>query len=422
MHFTKWATKPRGGRPELAGALRLTAEEKAILSGEQGPGAKKAMEIVVALAKIYGAADLVPVASSQVSGVSFKNLGQAGLEFLQEWAAMGGRARVPSSLNPAGADLQAWREMGFPEEFVRQQSAVIDAYVALGVAPTLTCTPYQAGSLPAFGQHLAWAESSAVAYANSVLGARTNREGGPSALASAIVGRTARFGLHLDQGRQPSSVFDVRCSIRSEADLGALGTLIGRPMRNRVPYLRLAEELPPRCDLKTLGAAMAASGAVGLYHVEGLTPEAKLGIVAAAGLPVVAVDGLEAGYRLLDGTATEIDLVSIGCPHASLSEIGAMADALAGQRLRAELWVTTARPIRDAAAAAGLVAQIEASGGRVVADTCLVVAPVAAFGFRSMATNSAKMAFYTPSHSGMAVRFGSLEQCVEAALTGRWLP
>ncbi len=193
-------------------------------------------------------------------------------------------------------------------------------------------------------------------------------------------------------------------------------------MRNRVPYLRLAEELPRGCDLKTLGAAMAASGAVGLYHVEGPTPEAKLGIVATAGLPVVAVDGLEAGYRLLDGTATEIDLVSIGCPHASLSEIGAMADALDGRRLRAELWVTTARSIRDAAAAAGLVARIEASGGRVVADTCLVVAPVAAFGFRSMATNSAKMAFYAPSHSGLAVRFGPLEQCVEAALTGHWLP
>jgi len=406
----------------MADALRITAEEKAILTGEQGPGAKKAMEIVVALAKIYGATDLVQIASAQVSGVSFKNLGQAGLEFLQDWGAMGGRARVPSTLNPAGADLEAWREMGFPEEFVCQQRAVIDAYVALGVAPTLTCTPYQTGNTPTYGQHLAWAESSAVAYANSVLGARTNREGGPSALAAAIVGRTARFGLHLDLGRQPASVFDVRCPIRSEADLGALGILIGRQMRNRVPYLGFAEELPPRCDLKTLGAAMAASGAVGLYHVEGLTPEARLGAVTTAGLPVVTVDGLDAGYRLLDGTPTEIDLVSIGCPHASLPEIAAMADSLDGRRLRTELWVTTARPIREAAAAAGLVARIEASGGKVVADTCLVVAPVAAFGFRAMATNSAKMAFYTPAHSGLAVRFGSLEQCVEAALTGRWKP
>jgi len=406
----------------VADALQLTAEEKAILAGEQGLGAKSAMEIVVALAKIYGAADLVPVASAQISGVSFKNLGQAGLEFLQEWAARGGRVRVPSTLNPAGADLQAWREMGFPEEFVRQQNAVIAAYVALGVAPTLTCTPYQAGNAPAFGQHLAWAESSAVAYANSALGARTNREGGPSALAAAIVGRTARYGLHLDQGRQPACVFDVRCPVRSEADLGALGTLIGQQMRNRVPYLGLEEEIPPRCDLKTLSAAMAASGAVGLYHVEGLTPEAKLGFVTTAGLPVVTVNGLEAGYRLLDGTVTEIDLVSIGCPHASLSEIEAMADALDGRRLRTEMWVTTARPIREAAAAAGLVERIESAGGKVVADTCLVVAPIAAFGFRAMATNSAKMAFYTPAHSGLSVRFGSLEQCVEAGLTGRWQP
>ena len=406
----------------MAGVLRLTVEEEAILDGEQGPGAQKAMAIVVALAKIYGAADLVPVASAQVSGVSFKNLGQAGLEFLQEWAALGARAQVPAALNPAGADMHAWRELGFSEEFVQSQAAVIKAYQSLGVQPTLTCTPYQVGITPSPGQHLAWAESSAVSYANSVLGARTNREGGPGALAAAIAGRTARFGLHLDEGRQPAAVYEVRCAIRSEADLGALGTLTGQQVRNRVPYLRLATELPPQCDLKTLGAAMAASGAVGLYHLEAVTPEAKAGSIRTAGLPIVAVDSLDAGYRALDGTATEVDLVSIGCPHASLAEIAAIADELNGRRLKAKLWVTTARPIRDLAARAGLVPRIEASGGCVVADTCLVVAPVAALGFRSLATNSAKMAIYTRSHSGLPVRFGPLEQCLEAALTGRWRP
>lgn len=404
----------------MGDSLRLTAEEDALLAGEQGPGVQKAMAIVATLARIYGAADLVPIASVQVSGVSFKNLGKAGLEFLREWAGMGARARVSATLNPAGADLAAWRELGFPEAFVLQQLAVIDAYVGLGVLPTLTCTPYLTGHIPGYGEHIAWAESSAVCYANSVLGARSNREGGPSALAAAIVGRTARYGLHLDEGRRPTVVIEVRCPVRSESDLGALGTLVGQQVRNRVPYLRFGSELPPGSDLKVLGAAMAASGAVGLFHVEGATPEAKTGVVDAAGLPVLVVDSLEAGYRALDGTCAEIDLVSIGCPHASLGEIEAIADALDGQRLRAALWVTTARKTRDAAVAAGTVARIEEAGGRVVADTCLVVAPMAPLGFHSLATNSAKMALYTPSHSGMAVRFGTLEQCLRAALTGRW--
>ena len=163
-----------------------------MLAGEAGPGVQKAIEIVVALGRIYGAADLVAVTSVQVAGVSYKNLGDAGLEFLQEWAAQGARARVPATLNPAGMDLASWRELGFSEAFARRQEAVIAAYVALGITLTCTCTPYLVGHVPEFGQHVAWAESSAVSYANSVLGARTNREGGPSALAAAITGRTAQ--------------------------------------------------------------------------------------------------------------------------------------------------------------------------------------------------------------------------------------
>ena len=404
----------------MGGELRLTAEEKRLLAGDGGPGVQKAMAIVAALGRIYGAADLVPIVSAQVSGVSFKNLGQAGLEFLQDWAGMGARARVAATLNPAGADLQAWRELGFPAEFVQQQQAVIDAYVALGIQPTCTCTPYLIGHAPAFGEHLAWAESSAVSYANSVLGARTNREGGPSALAAAIAGRTARYGLHLDEGRQPTAVIEVGCPVRSEADLGALGYLVGQSVRNGVPYFRFPDALPPGCDLKTLGAAMAASGAVGLFHVEGVTPEASSGAIRTTGLPVRTLADLAAGYQALNGTSTQIDLVSLGCPHASLEEIAAIAAFLEGRHVRAALWVTTARLTRARAVEAGLVARIEAAGGRVVADTCLVVAPMAALGYRSLATNSAKMAFYVPSYSGLAVRFGPMDQCLEAALSGTW--
>jgi predicted aconitase len=415
-----WAN-PERGENRMGAEPALTAEERAMLAGEAGSGVQKAIEIVVALGRIYGAADLVPVRSVQVSGVSYKNLGQAGLEFLQEWAAQGGRAQVPATLNPAGMDLAAWQALGFSEVFARQQQAVIAAYVALGVTPTCTCTPYLVGHVPTRGAHIAWAESSAVSYANSVLGARTNREGGPSALAAAITGRTARYGLHLDENRRATAIVDVACPVVSAADLGALGYLVGRQVKNGVPYFRFRSWLPELAgELKALGAAMAASGAVALYHIAGVTPEARDEDLLSPGLPLLVVGDLAPAYAALNGAGVQIDLVSIGCPHASLAEIEAAADYLAGRRVRAALWITTARATHQAAEAQGLVARIEAVGGRVVADTCMVVAPVADLGFRTMATNSAKMAFYTPSHSGLGVRFGSTAQCLEAAVTGRW--
>jgi predicted aconitase len=402
--------------------MQLSVEEKAMLAGEAGPGVAKAMEIVVALGRIYGAGTLMPIASVQVSGVSYKNLGDAGLAFLDTWAAQGAKVRVPTTLNPAGMDLASWRELGFSEAFAQRQQAVIAVYTALGITPTCTCTPYLVGHAPAFGQHVAWAESSAVSYANSVLGARTNREGGPSALAAAITGRAACYGLHLDENRLATVVIDVRCPIRSESDLGALGYVVGQLVGNRVPYLRFWDSRPEDWELKTLGAAMAASGAVALYHIEGITPEARSGNVVQSGAETLVVGDLSPGYEALDGACEEIDLVSLGCPHASLAELRAVADHLEGRQLTAALWVTTARTMREAAESEGLVARIEDGGGRVVADTCMVVAPVADLGFRTLATNSAKMAFYAPAHSGLGVRFGPLMQCLEAAVTGRWSP
>jgi predicted aconitase len=317
-------------------------------------------------------------------------------------------------------DLDAWRELGFSPAFARQQEAVIAAYASLGVRSTCTCTPYLVGYVPEFGQHLAWAESSAVSYANSVLGARTNREGGPSALAAAITGRTARYGLHLAENRLATTIVEVRCPVRSEADLGALGYLVGRKVSSGVPYYRFRDWGLGDRYLKTLGAAMAASGAVALYHIEGLTAEARTGNVIGRDTQTLIVDDLAPGYAALNGPAEEVDLVSLGCPHASLAGLEAAAGFLAGRQVQSTLWITTARATREAAEKAGLVARIEAAGGRVVADTCMVVAPVASLGFRTMATNSAKMAFYAPAHSGLAVRFGPMEQCLEAAVRGRW--
>jgi len=406
-------------------AMNMTKEEHSMLDGAQGEGVRRAMEIVVALGTIYGAQDLVPVSHVQVSGVSYKNLGDAGLEFLRDWAAQGARVRVPTTLNPAGMDLRHWRELGFPPDFAMQQQAVLDAFSAMCIETTCTCTPYLVSYVPRLGDHIAWGESSAISYANSALGARTNREGGPGALAAAITGRTARYGLHLDENRIPTHLVDVRCPIHSESDWGALGYIVGKRVANGVPYLRGLD--PAACDvtsLKALGAAMAASGAVALYHVEGVTPEATNllpPIWNFKGQEIVIV-GLEEGYEALNTQSAvgTIDLVWIGCPHASLDEIESIAGRLVGRHVRSALWITAAHQVREEAESRGLVTRLESSGGRIVSDTCLVVAPVEALGFRSIATNSGKGAFYGPSHAHVAVRFGSLDQCLEAALTGEW--
>jgi predicted aconitase len=422
--------------------MRLTVEEQAMLAGDLGAGVRKAMEILVALGTIYGADDLVPVTSVQVAGVSYKNLGDAGLEFLAEWAAQGARVRVPTTLNPAGLDLERWRELGFDADFASrlghfasQQARVIQAFAGMGIRTTCTCTPYFVGNVPAPGDHIAWAESSAVSFANSVLGALTNREGGPSALAAAITGRTPRYGLHLWQSRRAQLVVEVRCPVSSLADFGALGTMVGRVARNRVPYFRGLDVPKFRISssdstvvyseasvdqLKALGAAMAASGAVALYHIEGVTPEANEPGIILPEAESFVIESVKEGYAMLDGGGDEIDLVWIGCPHASLHELAQVIELLDGRQIRAALWVTMAREVRGEAERAGLVAALEAMGGQVVADTCLVVAPVKELGFRRMATPSGKGAYYAPSHSGLAVRYGTLEACIEAAVTGYW--
>jgi len=407
--------------------MRLTSQEQAMLAGEMGPGVRQAMEIVTALGRIYGAQRLVPVTSVQVAGVSYQNLGDAGLEFLAAWAAQGAHVRVPTTLNPAGMDLSRWRALGFEARFAQRQQAVIDAFAQMGVTTTCTCTPYLVGNRPQPGDHVAWAESSAVSFANSVLGARTNREGGPSALAAAITGRTAAYGLHLDAHRRATLRVQVRCPVRSLADVGALGYLVGKKARNRVPFFQGIALRDPDL-LKALGAAMAASGAVALYHIAGVTPESASGAdVLAPDAEWLAVDDLAPGYAALsqgtglaDVTQTPIDLVWVGCPHASLAEIQQVVTLLRGRPVRSTLWVTTAQAVRDQAAARGLVAAIEACGGQVVADTCVIVAPVHELGFRTMATPSGKGAYYGPSHAGLTVYYGTLARCIEAAVEGQW--
>jgi predicted aconitase len=407
--------------------MHLTAEEQSWLAGDAGPALQRAAEIIVALGKIYGAERLIPVESVQISGVSYRNLGPAGLAFLQQWAAEGARVRVPTTLNPAAMDLVNWRMQGFDPDFAEKQQAVIDAFARMGVGdgcPVPSCTPYLVGNVPSPGDHVAWAESSAVSYANSVLGARTNREGGPGALAAALLGRTGAYGLHLDANRRATLRVEVQAPPRTIADYSALGAVVGKAAGQHVPLfvgLPLTRGDPLWQEkLKALGAAMAATGAVALYHVADVTPEARADGVSPPKHETLTVNALTSGYAMLSDPGDAVDLVWIGCPHASLPEIARIAERVAGRRLAIPLWITCARPVLEAAAAQGHAATLEAAGARLIADACMAIAPVQALGFDAVATPSAKGAFYLRNLAGVAAHFGPLEQCLDAAIKGRW--
>ena len=410
--------------------MKLSKRGQDMLCGKLGAGAAKGMEILAALGRIHGARDTVPVDSVQVSGVSYGNIGEHGLAFLEEWAAMGSKAVVPATMNPGGADRRLWKSLGFSAAYIRKQERVIGALERLGIKPTLTCTPYHVGFAPKFGRHVAWAESSAVCFANSVLGARTNREGGPSAIAAALTGLTPRHTLHTDAGRLPTRVVDVRCPVKTAADAGALGYLIGKlaaaDRGGGVPYITGAkppESLERLSWLKALGAGMAASGSVGLFHLEGVTPEAKAhgSKLAKAAKQRCVIQSLATGRRALNSGKGRIDVVAVGCPHASPDDLARILGLLRGRKAKIPFWIFTAEDVRKRAEKEGVAAELERCGAALLADTCMVVAPLKELGIRTLATDSAKAAFYLPSHHGARVYFGSLEENVEAAVRGWWL-
>lgn len=397
--------------------MYLTQEEQDLFEGKAGRAARKSMEILVALGTIYGAERMVLVTSVQVAGVSFDNLGEAGLQFLTDMADGGGQARVLTTLNPAGMDVENWAALGISPEFARDQQRVIEAFARMGVLTTCTCTPYLAGNQPRFGEHIAWAESSAVCYANSVLGARTNREGGPSALAAALTGRTPAYGFHLDEVRRPGLTVQVEAGLAGTQDFGALGKVAGEKMEaagvKPVIYLRGIKEASLE-ELKSLCASLATYGGAALFHIEGLTPEA--GRFSPPGETLVINQfNLDSAARSLDDAGLEeVDFVSLGCPHLSIEEIARIAELLQGRQVNKEFWITTARPIKALADRMGYTEIIEASGARFAADTCCVVAPIRGR-FRAIATDSAKACYYAYAKNKFKTRFLPFDQVVEAA-------
>ncbi len=383
--------------------MYLTPFEEKLLNGECGTTYQKAIEILAALGDIYGADRLIPVKSAQIAGVSYKTIGEAGLEWISE---LKGKVAVPSLLNPAGMDRECWREMGISEDFADKQEKIIKAYEALGVRIECSCTPYNIfENLAGFGDHVAWSESSAVSYANSVIGARTNREGGPSALAAALIGKTPNYGFHLEENRKPDILIRVEAELHG-SDYGALGYIVGEIAGEKVPVFKLSS-IPAKDELKSLGAAMAASGAVALYHVTGVTPEAWKYKTPAE---TITIEEKEIKEVYSSG---EPDLIAFGCPHADAEELERLAHLLDGKKVKKEVWICTSRAIKNRNPE--LIQRIERSGAKVFCDTCMVVSP-ASERFTCVMVNSGKAYKYVPNLCGVKSVMATTEECIAAAV------
>ncbi|HEY83572.1 MAG TPA: DUF521 domain-containing protein [Chloroflexi bacterium] len=376
--------------------MKLNQKEQDMLNGREGPATQKAMEILTTLGRIYGAERMVPATSVQIAGVSYDNLGEAGLHFLQQMAEGGGRARVLTTLNPAGMDIENWQALGISPEFAKNQQRVLDAFAQMKVIATATCTPYLIGNTPHYGEHIAWAESSAVCYANSVIGARTNREGGPSALAASLTGVTPAYGFHLTENRRPAVTIKVQGKLPENNVFGALGKAIGQKLeaggKKIAPYIHGVPEASVE-NLKSFCASIATYGGVALFHMEGITPEAAQFSPPTETIVVTQAE-INAAIASMNMEASEAaDFVSLGCPHLSIKEVARIAELLEGKKVTKEFWITTARPVKQIADMMGYTATIEASGAKIAADTCCVVAPIKGR-FDTMVTDSAKACYY----------------------------
>ena len=406
---------------------RLTAEESAIASSAENSGAAMAMRIVAGAAKLLGAAKLIPINSAHIDGCLYH--GDSGTLFAEKLVAEGAKVSVPATLNVGALDLLNARHVRLPGPARDMAKRLMRAYEKLGCAPTFTCAPYQAGHRPAAGQDVAWGESNAVAFCNSVLGARTNRYGDFLDIACAISGRAPLCGLHLAQNRRASAIVDashLSKALRGEdAFYPVLGSWYGREMGNAIGVIEGLQGFATEDRLKAFGAAAASSGAVALFHVAGVTPEAPDAAAILHGetpervIKVSAAMIASARAGLSTTASQAIDAVAIGSPHLSIEEFAALETALAGRKTLLPFFACTGRHVIKALEASGARARLERQGITLIADTCVVVTPILAAQKGVLMTNSGKFAHYAPGNTGYSVQFGALADCVESAMTGR---
>lgn len=409
--------------------LRLTDRDRAVLAGEAGPAARMALRIICRLAPVYGAAELLDITAAHIDSTVY--IGLAGLEFAERLAGLGARVVVPTTLNVSGLDEHGWQGWAVPNEWANHAHRQMAAYQSMGTVPTWTCAPYQTEHKPVFGQQIAWGESNAIVFANSVIGARTARYPDLLDICCALTGRVPAAGLHLTEARAGQVLFQldgVPAAVqRDDTFYAVLGHLLGQVAQDRIPVVTGLVVQPAEDQLKALGAAAASSGTVALFHLVGVTPEAPTLEAAMQGhtpqqTVTVTLDTLRAARRELttaDGAA--VDMVVLGSPHFSLAEFQQLAPLLAGQARhpQVEFLVTSSRAMVYLAEKAGAISALRAFGGRVTVDTCILTSPMLPPHIRTLMTNSAKYAYYAPGLLNTRVTFGSLADCVASAVAGR---
>lgn len=409
--------------------MDLEVDEQAMLDGARGPGVAMAMRLVVRLAEVMGAQSLLPIAGAHIDSCLFH--GQSGLDFVNRLVDGKAHVMVPTTLNVSSLDLL------HPELFLgdadtrTSATALMNSYVALGCEPTWTCAPYQREQRPDFGEHIAWAESNAIVFANSVLGARTHRYGDFIDIAAAITGRVPNAGLHVANNRRATIEVDVSSLsaqlLSTDAVYPVIGFIVGRECGNDIPAIVGLPSTASEDNLKALGAAAASSGSLAMFHAVGLTPEAPTIDAAFDGaspvrtIAVSPADIREARDALSQTTSTTLTSVNLGTPHYSVAEIGLLLDALGGRELHESIafYVSTGREMLAEANLRGWVAPLEAAGVTFVTDTCTYITPIVRDTTGVAMSDSAKWAYYAPGNIGVETIFASLGECVDSAVAGR---
>jgi predicted aconitase len=413
--------------------MRLTDEERAMLAGEHGRARQWALRHQVEVGEFFDAPDFVAVGQAHVMADT-ESLGEEGVRWLEDLAALPAderRVRVPTITDPRGVDFDSYKRLGQTDAMAEIEARAIRAFEALGVLMTNTCINYQTILPPVRGEHLAMGDTGVVIYSNGVMGARSNFEGGPSALAAGLTGRTPRYGYHLDTHRAGTKHFHVAHRPRGLADWGALGGIVGRATNSywEVPVVAGIDGAPNSDELKHFGAALASFGSVALFHMVGVTPEAPTLDAAFQGraIPAAAPIGeaeFSAFFATYAAAGDKVDVVVFGAPQLSLLEMDRLASLLDGRHIHAKttLIVTTSPEIKFAADRMGLTGRIEAAGGIVAAGICFYQSyareMAQANGWQRLVTNSAKLVNIIAGY-GYRPTLASTEQCVDCAVAGR---
>lgn len=403
---------------------RLTDEETGMLAGASGPAAALSMRVILAAARIQAAQRLAPIVSAHIDSCLYH--GPSGLDFARALLAGGGRVRVPTTLNVGGLDRSRPDLFAGPASEAARQ--LMDSYVEMGCQPTFTCAPYQLPGRPAPGTDVAWAESNAIVFGNSMIGLRTNRYGDLIDICAAITGRVPYAGLHIGANRAARARFTVEPEALAAADEDLLPALLGHHIGRRtgtlIPVLDGLQGVPVTEDWgKAFGAASASSGGVALFHIIGATPEAPDLATATQGKPPVLAErisaaDLRAAHRELTTASRGARLsgVSIGTPHLSSRQLGSLAAQLGGRQVRVPTYATTSRSVTAADPAA--VAHLEAAGVTIIRDTCIYFQPDIIDPGAVVMTNSAKWAYYAPAKLGCSVILAGQSDCIESAVSG----